>query len=83
MIVLKVAAVLSLASAALAADCGQDQPRKSGDPSGAQIAKAIGAQAIIDGICVGNWRVGDEKKLENTFNHGSAYEIEVSNIRRC
>ncbi|KAH4076814.1 hypothetical protein HBI25_152000 [Parastagonospora nodorum] len=70
------AVVLSLASLSLAADCSLSQPRKEGDPSGQQIAKAIGTQTELDRICSGQWRTGDEKRLENSFNHwGVVYKV--------
>lgn len=76
-----VAVALSLASISFAADCTLDQPRKEGDPSGEQIAKAIGAQTELEGVCANNWRTGDEKKLENSFNHWGAHETNIKPVK--
>jgi hypothetical protein len=73
------AVILSLASLSLAADCSLSQPRKEGDPTGQQIAKAIGTQTELDRICSGQWRTGDEKRLENSFNHWGTYVRDEEN----
>ncbi|EEY16773.1 predicted protein [Verticillium alfalfae VaMs.102] len=61
--------LLALASTGHAADCLRDQERQHSEPSGEQIAKAVGLQSDLENICAGNWRVNDEEKLTNSFNH--------------
>ena len=70
-----IAIACAVASVAFAADCSLDQPRKEGDPSGAQIAKAVGVQTELTAVCDGRWRVNDEKRLENSFNHSRKSRI--------
>lgn len=65
-----IAIACAVVSVAFAADCLLDQPRKEGDPSGAQIAKAVGDQTELTAVCDGRWRVNDERRLENSYNHG-------------
>lgn len=68
-----IALACALGSVVYAADCTLDQPRKEGDPSGTQIAKAVGAQTELDGVCANRWRINDEKRLENSYTHWRTY----------
>ncbi|KAF7549466.1 hypothetical protein G7Z17_g6355 [Cylindrodendrum hubeiense] len=61
--------VLALGGVAFAADC--QQARQDGDPTGSQIATALTSNSLLDTVCAGTWRTGDDEKLENTWNHGS------------
>lgn len=67
--VLSITFVLGLVGISRAADCLTDQPRQESTPTGDQIAQALTSQAQLDGVCAGNWRTGDEEKLENSYNH--------------
>lgn len=63
--------LLALGNVAFAAECFSDQKRATNIPNGGQIRAAITSNNALDSICAGNWRMGDKKQLQNTFNHGS------------
>ncbi|KAM0813307.1 hypothetical protein AB5N19_13300 [Seiridium cardinale] len=67
------ACFLAFSTGAIAADCLQDQQRQSDSPSGQQIVAALTSSSQLDNVCAGNWRVGDQNKLNITFNHGSMF----------
>lgn len=62
--------LFALCSIAFAAECFNDQKRTMTIPAANQIRAAITPPVSPETVCRGTWRVGDDKQLENTFNHG-------------
>ncbi|RDW63247.1 hypothetical protein BP6252_10792 [Coleophoma cylindrospora] len=60
---------LALGKIAFAADCFQDQQRKSDEPTGDQIANALTADNELENICATTWKTNDDQKLQITYNH--------------
>ncbi|KAK3376674.1 hypothetical protein B0T24DRAFT_619309 [Lasiosphaeria ovina] len=60
--------LLSLGSGAFAASCLLDQPRRSNEPNGTQIAAALTPDLQPGRVCSG-WRINDIYQLNITYNH--------------
>ncbi|KAJ4326724.1 hypothetical protein N0V84_002841 [Fusarium piperis] len=62
--------LLALCSVAFAAECFQSQKRTTTIPTADQIRAVFQIPGLLEDICDGNWRIGNEQQLQNTFNHG-------------
>ncbi|UPK94491.1 hypothetical protein LCI18_005426 [Fusarium solani-melongenae] len=62
--------LFALCSIAFAAECFNDEKRTTTIPTADQIRAAVTSPGSLEKICGGTWRMGDDKQLENTFNHG-------------
>ncbi|KAF2495331.1 hypothetical protein BU16DRAFT_618169 [Lophium mytilinum] len=58
---------LAFGRIAFAADCFQDEQRKSDTPTGDQIGKALTPD--LRNICATTFKTGDDQKLQITYNH--------------